>query len=147
MGDGNMRVKHLVMTLIICLSVTRLASALPPFRRPLDKRYAESDQELRRELRRVNCNLCHVKFKEKEFVNAYGKILADLIPGNAEDRLAMAASIGKTARDAEYENVMRELSEAVKKADVRRDAGALTYGELFRARKLPRGGESHALRK
>ena len=142
-----MSVKHLVMTLIICLSITRLGDALPPFRKPLDERYAESDHELRRELRRVNCALCHVKNREKKFVNAYGKILADLIPGNAEDRLAAAASISKTARDAEYANVMRELSEAVKKADVLRDAGAVTYGELFRARKLPPGDESHALRK
>jgi hypothetical protein len=146
MGDRDMSVQRLALTLVVCLSVTQPSHALPPFRKPLDARYAETDRDLRREFRRANCNLCHVKDKEKKFVNGYGKRLADLIPGNAEDRLAAAASLGKAARDAEYAIVMHELSEAIKKADVLRDPAAVTYGELFRSRQLPAGDESHPLR-
>ena len=91
-----MSVKHLVLTFLICLSVTRLSNALPPFRKPLDDRYAKTDRGLRREFRRANCNLCHVRNKEKKFVNGYGKLLAEFIPGNAMDRLAAAASLGNS---------------------------------------------------
>ncbi len=141
-----MSVKQIALTLVILLSVSRLSSALPPFRKPLDERYAKTDDELRRDFRRVNCNLCHVENKEKRFVNAYGKLLADLIPGNVKDRLDTAASRGKKAREAEFKIVMCELGEAVKKADVLLDSAAVTYGDLFRSRRLPTGDKPYTLR-
>jgi hypothetical protein len=145
MGELNMSVKRFLLTLALCLSVVTPAHALPPFRKPLDQRYAETDRELLGEFRRANCNLCHVKDKEKRFVNDYGKLLADLIPGNVEDRLAAAAAIGTEARAAEYALVMHELSEAIKKADALPGPTAITYGESFRAHKLPTESESHPL--
>ena len=141
-----MRVEQIVFAIIICLFVTRSGHALPPFRSPLEDRYAQTDLKWRQELRRANCNICHIRKKEKRFVNAYGKLLADLIPGNAQDRLAAAKSIGDEARAAEYTIVMHELGEAIKKAEDLRDSAGVTHGELFRSRKLPSGDERHALR-
>jgi hypothetical protein len=141
----NMSVARVALTVTIWLVATRSTIALPPFRKPLEERYAKNDVNLRSEFRRVNCDICHVKNKDKRFVNAYGKLLADLIPGNVEDRLMIAASIGNEARAAEYALVMHELSEAIKRADVLPDSAAITYGDSLRSHKLPAGDEFHAL--
>ncbi|MCR9119481.1 MAG: hypothetical protein NXI22_21320, partial [bacterium] len=78
-------------------------------------------------------NTCHVKGAKKNVRNAYGEELAKLIEGNAAQRIK-APGANKNAIKAA---INKEADKAMKKVETMDAPGGGTYGDLFKAGKLP----------
>lgn len=125
--------KYLILIVAAIVAVASLtqesALALPAFKPAFEERYTKdnNNEEFKESVKKAGCNICHVKGeKSKEVRNAYGELLAKLIEGEAKDRI-------KT----EKEKVLKELDEAMKKAEEEKGPDGVPYGELFKSGKLP----------
>ncbi|MCA9123517.1 MAG: hypothetical protein H6822_32975 [Planctomycetaceae bacterium] len=114
-------------------------NATSPFKKAFDERYVKDsgNEEFQAAFRKDGCYVCHVKEKKKDFVNHYGHELAKLIPGNVQTRLDEARKNGREAKDAEEQQTLKELAEAMKKVEEIKSPSGVTYGELFKSHKLP----------
>ncbi len=130
---------HLVAAFVTLAVTSTTTLAITPFKKPFDEKYVkDSDNaDFRRAFRRAGCNVCHVKGKKRDYVNAYGLELSKLIPGSAQDRLDAAKEQGKEAKDAEQEKLLKEFTEAMSKVEAMKTSSGKTYGELFKAHELP----------
>lgn len=118
----------------VTLAFTAPAMALPDFKKAFEAKYVKpsKSEEFAEAFKSASCNTCHVKGEKKDVRNHYGKILAEMIPGDAGKRIKEAAD-----KDAEKAKVNAEAMEAMKKAEEKEAPGGGTYGELFKAHKLP----------
>jgi hypothetical protein len=127
--------------ILACSLVGQDVSALTQFKKTFDSVYVrDSDDDEFKQLYRKNaCNVCHVKGKKRDVVNAYGMELADLIPGNAKQRLAEARDVSSEAKEAEEERILKELEAALKKVENVKLPTGETYGDILRSHRLPLG--------
>lgn len=132
------RIVWLVGGLLAAFALAESAWALPKFRQAFEKRYvdAQKNAAFAEAVKKEGCNVCHVKGEQKSQRNAYGKVLADLIPGDAQQRLKDAGEAGKAA---EEEKLLKELEEAFTKAEKVKVSGngGETFGDRLKAGKLP----------
>ncbi|MDP7019951.1 MAG: hypothetical protein QGG36_29405, partial [Pirellulaceae bacterium] len=104
-----------------------------------DEKYVKNsgNDDFKAAYKKASCNVCHVKGKKKDWVNAYGLELAELIPGNAKQRLADAKKKGTEERAAENEKLVKELLAAFGKVAEKKSPGGKTYAEMFKSHELP----------
>ena len=121
------------------LFVATDAQALSPFKKAFDEKYVKpsGNADFQAAFKKAACNTCHVKGQEKEHVNAYGKSLADLIEGDAHDRLETAKKEGEEQGKAAEAKLLEELAAAFTKAEAAKSPAGKTYGEMFKAGELP----------
>jgi hypothetical protein len=121
-------------------------SAMTKFNKAFEAKYVkESDSdELKAAYKTAKCYTCHVKgAKDKSVRNDYGEALAELIPGDANDRLKAAQAAGATKeagkelKSAEEDKILMELEDAFKKAEEIVSPTGDTFGERITAGKLP----------
>ncbi|GIW92144.1 MAG: hypothetical protein KatS3mg110_0185 [Pirellulaceae bacterium] len=126
---------------LLVLAVSGSVQALPKFRQAFEKRYVDAakNADFAEAVKKEGCNVCHVKGEQKSVRNAYGKVLADLIPGDAQERLKAAGD----NKAAEEEKLLKELEEAFTKAEKRPVNGkdGETFGDRIKAGKLPAGDQ------
>ncbi len=126
---------------VVAACTASVSQALPPFKKAFDETYIEpsNNEALKAAFKKASCNACHVKGEGKDVNNAYGEVLADLIQGDAKDRIDAARKAG--SKDAEEAKVLQELSAAMKKAEGERsnpsDSASPTYGDRLKSGKLP----------
>lgn len=131
-----------LLTLILTATVFGVCGtshAISPFKKAFEDKYVKDSgsEDLQAAFRTSGCNVCHVKDEKKDVVNAYGLVLAELIEGNANDRVKEARAGGSDARKAEEEKLLKEFEEAMKKAESSKSPSGETYGDLFKAHRLP----------
>jgi hypothetical protein len=145
-----MNIKSLVvLALVAAVSLVGSTSlALSPFKKAFDEKYvkASGNADFQAAFKKASCNTCHVKDKKKDFVNAYGWELAELIEGSAKGRIDAAKEEGSDAKKAEEEKVLKELVAALKKVEAVKSPSGETYGELFKAHSLPTPDEGKSTR-
>ena len=119
---------------VVCLQPSS-SNALAPFKKAFSKRYAaEPDNDaFKSAVKKLGCNLCHIKGEKKDKRNAYGQELAKLIEGNAKERIKKAGA----GKKAETERVLEELSKAFDKVEKIKAKSGGTYGDLLKEGKLP----------
>ena len=120
-------------------AMTPKAHALGEFKKAFEQKYVkDGDDAIKASFKSLNCNLCHVKDEKKNVRNAYGKELAELIEGDASDRLKAAQEAGGSdGRKAELEVVLKELDEAFKKVEeTKKKDSDTTYGDVIKSGKL-----------
>jgi len=121
----------------------RAAMALPPFSKQFQETYLKPDSEDEKDkeyatliIKKVKCDVCHVKGKPKKMRNAYGMQLSELLDKNNF----------KTARvKAEPDKVKEEIAAAFEAVAAKKsgDEKSPTFGELIAQRQLP-GGDGTA---
>jgi len=129
--------------LLVCASlmvgfVANVSSALPQFKKAFQKKYIdESDNdELKAAFKKAGCNTCHVKGqKEKSPQNDYGILLAELIEGDAKDRLKAAKENG--TKNETLEQILEELEEAFKEVEEEEAPSGGNFGERIKNGQLP----------
>lgn len=123
-----------VLALAIILLATTEAMAFPDFKKMFEERYVKpaDDDAFTEAFKTASCNTCHVKGKRKGVRNSYGDVLAELIPGNGNARIVAADN-----RAAEKAKVNAEAMAAIKKAESMKAPDGGTWGEMFKALKLP----------
>lgn len=132
-----------ILIVLTCLAAIALTvapvTAMSPFKKAFDETYVKpsGDKEFQTAFKKLSCNTCHVKGKKKDWLNAYGQELANLIPGSAKERLDQAKEIGTEERAAETEKLRKELTSALEKVAAMKAPSGETYDELFKAHKLP----------
>ena len=139
----------LLLVLITVVSLSNsMTFAVAPFKKAFDAKYVKEsgDEDFQTTFRKTGCYTCHVKGKKKDFVNAYGWELAELLEGNAKDRIAAARKNGKDAKKAEEQKLTKELEVAMQKAEAIQTLSGDTYGELFKAHGLPTADGAKSLR-
>lgn len=121
-------------SIIVVLAIASPALALPDFKKAFEQKYVKpaGNPAFEAAFKTASCNTCHVKGKKKNVRNAYGKVLADLIPGNAAMRIRAANN-----KAAEKTKINDKTIEAMKKAEAMEAPGGGTWGEMFKAHKLP----------
>lgn len=132
------------LTLSLCLTLVccsaQFAAAYPPFKKPFEEKYVRGSEnaEFKTAFRKAGCNVCHVKDKPRDWLNAWGHALAKEIPGNAKERLAAAKDESRDAYKAENARLLEELTTALKKAEsVKTSKDDRTFAERFAAEELP----------
>lgn len=122
--------------------------ALTPFKKAFDEKYVQSsgNEAFQAAFRAQGCNICHVKDKKKEIVNAYGWLLAEALQGNAKDRLDAAAKVSDAAKKAEDDKLLTEFRAALEKVESQASPGGETYGAMFKAHRLPSAEGEKSLR-
>ncbi len=119
------------------LLVSPAVLALPKFRQAFEKRYVDATKNaaFAELVKKEGCNVCHVKGEQKNVRNAYGKVLAGLIPGDAQERLKQAGD----SKAQEEQKLLKELEEAFTKAEKTPVNGTNgeTFGDRLKAGKLP----------
>ena len=102
----------LVLTATV-IGVCGTSHAISPFKKAFEDKYVKDSgsDDFQAAFRSSGCNVCHVKDEKKDVVNAYGLVLADLIEGNANDRVKEARAGGSDARKAEEEKLLKEFEE------------------------------------
>jgi hypothetical protein len=125
---------------VAAFAFAQAAFALPAFRKAFEERYVKNNANaaFAEQVKKEGCNVCHVKGEKKDVRNAYGKVLADLIPGDAQERLKAAGESGKAAEEAK---LLEELQKAFTKAETTPVNGkdGETFGDRIKAGKLPAG--------
>ncbi|MCA9189029.1 MAG: hypothetical protein R3E01_28060 [Pirellulaceae bacterium] len=125
----------LLMAVAFVTVVSSSASALAPFRKAFDDKYVKDsgDDAFKEAFKKEGCNTCHVKGKsDKKLRNDYGMKLAELIPGNAKERLDQAAD-----KKAETAKLLEELDKAFEKAADEENEDGVKFGDLLKEHKLP----------
>jgi hypothetical protein len=126
-----------------CLISTQTTSAMPPFRKAFEDKYVKesSNADFQAAFKKSLCNTCHVQGKPKTENNVYGKELAKLIEGSANERIKAAREKGDAALEAENKKLLEELEAAfakVEKMKVDPEASAsATFGERIKQGMLP----------
>ncbi|MFV1967701.1 MAG: hypothetical protein ACC628_19905 [Pirellulaceae bacterium] len=115
--------------------------ALNVFKKTFDEVYVKEsgDEAFKERFKKNGCNVCHVKGRKRDVVNAYGMGLAKLIPGNAKQRIANAKGVSSEAKDAEEATLINELKAALKKVEGTKLPTGETYGEMLESHQLPSG--------
>ena len=129
----------LFLSLSTLFVAAKTSSALAPFKKAFDVQYVKSSDsdEFKADFKKLSCNTCHVKGKKKDWLNAYGKELAGLIPGNAKQRLDDGKAKGPDAKKAENAKLVQELKDAFPKVEEKKSPSGVTFGELFESHQLP----------
>ena len=128
-----------VAVALVIGSAAPKAHALGEFKKAFEEKYVkEGDDGIKASFKEQNCNLCHVKDEKKNVRNAYGKELAKLIEGDANDRLKTAQKEGGAdGRKAELEKVMEEVEKAFKELEeMKKENSDTTYGDVIKSGKL-----------
>ena len=127
----------LICGVAVLVGGVRPALAFKPFTEAFAKRYVKpgGSEALAASLKMTGCAACHVRGKKKKALNAYGKALADLIPGDAEHRLEDAEKAG--TEEAEMKKLMAELEAAFTKSEGMKSPFGPTYAERMAAGDLP----------
>jgi len=88
----------------------------------------EAEESWAAAAKKARCYLCHLKGKGKKYCNTYGDVLSEWLKSDdyKSDRIK-----------AEAEKVRTEILQALGRAEVIGDTCGTTFGELFRAYKLP----------
>ena len=100
----------LVLAIVAVVSgVCSTGFAISPFKKAFDEKYVKSsdNSDFQAAFKKASCNTCHVKGEKKDVLNAYGLQLADLLEGNAKDRLDAAKEKGRDAKSAEEEKLLK----------------------------------------
>jgi cytochrome c553 len=114
------------------------ASALPQFKKAFEDKYVKTskDGHFKTVYKKASCNACHVKGQKKSVHNKYGKELAELIKGDAKDRLDAANKKGD--KDKVQEEILKELEAAFKQVEKKKPSDeSLTFGERLKNGQLP----------
>ena len=138
-----------VLSLIAAVSLaTSTTFATSPFKKAFDEKYVKNsgDAEFQASFRKGGCYNCHVKGEKMDVLNAYGLQLAGLIEGNAKDRIDAAKEESSDAKTAEEEKLLKEFAAALKKAETIKAPSGETYGELFKAHRLPTADGAKSIR-
>ncbi len=138
----------LLLVLIAVVSVSSSAFAISPFKKAFDEKYVKEsgDEEFQAAFRKAGCYTCHVREKKKNFVNAFGWELAQLIEGSAKDRTDAARKDGSDAKKAEEAKLVKEFVAALQKVEAIKASSGETYGELFKAHGLPTADGAKSIR-
>jgi hypothetical protein len=136
------------VALVVCLGLVTQAWAVAQFKKPFEEKYVEnSDNEaFQKAFKKLSCNTCHIDDKKRDWVNAYGKALSELIPGNAKDRQDAAKEVSTEARKAEDEKLVAELMAAFEKVEALESPSGVTWGELLKSHMLPSAEGAESLR-
>ena len=131
-----------VIAVVVAVSSTQSAHALPPFKKAFSEKYASKhkSKEFQSAVKKASCNVCHVKGAKKNVQNEYGKLLNKLIPGDAKKRETEAKAKGGDAeKKKEQAKILLELSKAFDKTfDLKSESGkGPKFGELIKEGKLP----------
>lgn len=123
----------------VFLSAPHTALAIAPFKKAFEEKYVKdsNNSQFQEEFRKAGCNVCHVKDKKKDVVNAFGMQLAELIEGSAKDRIDDATKKGAAAKTAEEQKLVKEFQAALEKVQAMKSPSGATYAELFQTHKLP----------
>ena len=137
----------LALTAVTSLG-TSAAFAISPFKKAFDEKYVKEsgNEEFQAAFRKAGCYTCHVKDEKKDVVNAFGWELAQLIEGNAKDRTDAAREESSDAKKAEEEKLLKEFAAALQKVEAMKAPSGETYGELFKAHKLPTADGAKSIR-
>ncbi len=136
------------VSMIVCLCFATQVLAVAQFKKPFEEKYVKDsgNEEFQQAFKKLSCNTCHVDDKKRDWVNAYGKALAELIPGNAKDRQDAAKEISAEARKAEDAKLVAELEAAFEKVEALKSPSGVTWGELFKSHMLPSDAGAESLR-
>lgn len=109
----------LVGALVGWAALTDVASAMPPFRVAFENKYVKDHKnaEFQAAFKKALCNTCHVMGQPKTENNAYGKELAKLIEGSANERMKAAREKGEAQAEAEEKKLLAELEAAFAKVE------------------------------
>lgn len=124
--------------------MTSSVEAIAPFKKAFQEKYVDgsSNEEFKAAFQKASCNVCHVKGKKKEERNDYGKLLDELIEGNANKRIMDAEKAGgEDGKMAETKKILEELDKAFDKVAAMKSPSGETYGELLKQSKLPAPAE------
>lgn len=127
--------------MLVVAAVPHPAVALNKFKKPFEDRYVRPspDDAFKALAKKTNCIVCHVKGEKKDVYNSYGKLLDELIPGRAKQRIDDATAAGR--KEEEEQLVVKELEAALNKVEGMKvdpkDAASPTYGELLKSGRLP----------
>jgi hypothetical protein len=143
-----MKSRTSIVSLIVCLCFATQVLAVVQFKKPFDEKYVEASDNtaFQRAYKKQNCNTCHIDKKKRDWVNAYGKALAEFIPGNAKDRQDAAKAISIEARKAEDKKLIAELKVAFEKVEALESPSGVTWGELLKSHMLPSAAGAESLR-
>lgn len=128
------RVCWLLFVSMASLVFPQPALALPGFKKVFEGMYVApvGDEEYAAKFKATGCATCHLKAQGKEKYNAYGKVLARLIPGDARERIIQAEN-----KEAVQAQLNEEARIAMLQAETKEATGGGAWGELFKALKLP----------
>jgi hypothetical protein len=129
-------------TILLVTTITLLqgtAGATAPFKKAFDAKYVKEsgNDDFKAAFRKSSCNVCHIKGKKKDWLNAYGLELAKVIPGNVKQRIDAAKKIGKEECKAEKAKVNDELQQAFDVVGKLKSAAGISYQEMFQTHTLP----------
>jgi hypothetical protein len=109
--------------------------AMSEFKKAFQEKYVDKsgNEAFKAAFQKASCNVCHLKGKKKEERNDYGKELAELIEGNATERLKVPAD----QKDKVKADILKELEKAFDEVAKKKSASGETYGNLIQAGQLP----------
>lgn len=138
----------LLLVLVTAISFSGSAFAISPFKKAFDAKYVKEsgDKDFQTAFRKAGCYTCHVRGKKKDFVNAFGWELSQLIEGNAKERTDAAREDGSDAKKAEEAKLVKEFEAALAKVEEIKAPSGETYGELLKAHGLPTADGAKSLR-
>lgn len=89
-------------------------------------------------LRSVTCSACHMKEKEKDVLNPFGKKIAKVLEGkNVTERFEAAKELEyEEDREEAEDQIAKVVFEALKKLDIMKAPSGKTYAEAIRAGEL-----------
>jgi hypothetical protein len=118
-----------LFALAVVLAAASAAQARPPFFEKFKDLYAgpESPQGFADKVAQTKCNVCHIPDKNKKMKNSYGEALQ-------KAGLNKDLAKGLTNKDAQ---AIKAAEDAFKKVEAQKSPDGPTYGDLFKAGKLP----------
>ncbi len=125
--------KYCCVTLAVAMAVVALtatpAHAVLEFKKQFAAKYVEGSDnaEFAAAVKKAKCNVCHFG-KKKKNRNAYGMALSELLD---------KANFKRSRTKAEPDEVRKEIFAAFEKVESMKDPSGVTFGELFKAGKLP----------
>lgn len=122
--------KRLGFVVVLTLTLSSPAFAITELGKLWKEHYVtdKSPEAFATAVKKANCNVCHVKGKEKKEVNnEYGNSLKDLV--DAEDI--------KKRLKTEPEKVKQEVIEHFKKVEATKAKDGKTFGDRIKAGELP----------
>lgn len=135
----------IVRALCILMAISVLATsahALPPWKPKFKEMFVDDGSKSLQEAfaNKVigSCKVCHIDGRDKSVRNPFGMALDELIPGNAGQRLKIAAEGGDDAKVAMQAKLDSEYLAALAKVlKIPSPCGGGTYGERIKAGNLP----------
>lgn len=120
-------------------ALSNTAFALPEFKKAFDEKYVKTSKnaQFKADFKKAACYTCHVKGKKKSEHNAYGKVLAKLIEGDAYDRKKAATKESPEKGKAMKATILKELEAAFIKVEKLKSKSGTTIGQVLKEGKLP----------